>query len=124
MQSEDSLAAKGNTLLTLSPKMIEVPAKRVFGQDELSEEERQHWTAAQGLEISGAMRLMTPKHIMALLGMHDTPLPPALQAAFPCYKHILPATGQSAENCVIQTGESCGQSRWCLSCEQSLRQES
>ena len=121
MRFGDSAAAQGNILVTLSPKLLDVPAKRVFGSDELSEEERQLWLSAQGIDSTGAMRLMTPTHIMALLGMHDTPLPLTLSKVFPCYKYILTTTGQSAENCVMQ-GESCGKSRWCMSCEQSLRQ--
>ena len=121
MRSVDSAVEPANSHMTLSAKLLTVPEKRVFGQHELTEGERQLWLSAQGIDSSGAMQLMTPKHIMALLGMHDTPLPLALQAAFPCYRHILPTTGQSAENCVVQ-GESCGKSRWCVSCEQSLRQ--
>ena len=121
MRFGDGAAAQANTPVTLSPKLLDVPAKRVFGQDELSEEERQLWLSAQGIDSTGAMRLMTPSHIMALLGMQDTPLPPTLSKTFPCYKYILTTTGQSAESSVMQ-GESCGKSRWCMSCEQSLRQ--
>ena len=110
-----------DVLPKLTAQVLSVPEKRVFGAEDLSETERNLFLTAQGVDSAGVIQLMRPKHVMTLLGMQDTPLPAALQAAFPCYKHILAATGQKADISEMQ-GEACGQSRWCTSCEECLRQ--
>ena len=120
--ARDPNAASERQPLVLSKRIMDVPEKKLFDEADMSATDKHLLCLAQCVEVStGKIRLMKPELIMALLGMHDTPLPAALLSAFPCYEYILAASGNRIDKCELQ-GEPCGFSRWCASCEECLRQ--
>ena len=104
-------------VVTLRSHMIVLVEQLMFELRPLAEWEQ---TAVDRIKMqhvsTGEVRFISRAFWLLWLGFEGTPLPKIVDEIWPCFEHILAATGEQLA-ATSQDASACGAHRWCRNCE-------
>ena len=101
----------------ISSALLDTIVSRLFGERELDPDElRQVNLVSMRHDEMGITRLVSRALLLHLLGFRDLPVGQCLDEVLPCFKIIIPTTGEAPPAGASGACE-CGHHRWCVNCE-------
>ena len=113
--------ARGD-MARLTPNILNLVDCQVFGDRELTAEEREHMDMILMQPLTGGDKsLLDLSTCLGFAGLHQFDFAAIVEKVFPCHHAIQTATGLPAASPDSPGSTSCGKRRWCSHCEKIAR---